>query len=181
MRPEPDCSLCRLCQGRTQVVYPSGNPLSKVVLVGEAPGKNEDEQGVPFVGRSGSILDSMLGEVGLDRRDLLITNTVKCRPPDNRDPLPDEVGACSRFLEGDLANAELVVGLGRYAVAALSGHKGKMDEVVNRPMDVDVGGRKVRFIATYHPASTIYNRKFREELRRTVAMVAEEMGCGSKV
>ena len=93
------CERCGLCRTRTQAVWGVGNPRTKVLLIGEAPGKNEDEQGEPFVGRSGQLLDKMLAVVDLDRkRNIYITNIVKCRPPENRDPAPEEVAACLDYL-----------------------------------------------------------------------------------
>ncbi len=177
MRPDPDCRLCGLCDGRTNIVLPDGDPSSGVVLVGEAPGENEDLEGRPFVGRSGRILEAMLSDAGLDRSMVLITNTVKCRPPGNRDPSPDEMAACRPFLESELRGARLVVGLGKSACRDLMGHTGPMADIVNRPTEIDVDGTKVPFIPTYHPAATIYNKVSRAELRRTMDMVAEVLGA----
>lgn len=176
MRPDPDCRLCGLCTGRTNIVLPDGDPSSGIVFVGEAPGENEDLEGRPFVGRSGSILDRMLADAGIARGEVLITNTVKCRPPCNRDPSPEEMAACRLFLESELADAKLVVGLGKAACRDLMGHEGKMSEIANIPTTITVKGREVRFIPTYHPAATIYNRASREELRRAIGMVADIMG-----
>ena len=175
MRPEPDCSLCGLCQGRTQLVLPDGDFSSGVVFVGEAPGENEDLEGRPFVGRSGKILDGMMADAGISRSDVTITNTVKCRPPSNRDPKPEEMAACRPFLESELYDAKLVVGLGRSAVRDLLGHEGKMSDVVNILTTIRIRDRDVRFLPAYHPAATIYNRNSREELRRTMTIVKELM------
>ena len=175
MRPEPDCSLCGLCQGRTQLVLPDGDFSSGVVFVGEAPGENEDLEGRPFVGRSGKILDGMMADAGISRSDVTITNTVKCRPPSNRDPKPEEMAACRPFLESELYDAKLVVGLGRSAVRDLLGHEGKMSDVVNILTTIRIRDRDVRFLPAYHPAATIYNKNSREELRRTMAIVKELM------
>lgn len=175
MRPEPDCSLCALCHGRTNIVLPDGDFSSGIVFVGEAPGENEDLEGRPFVGRSGKILDAMMEDAGISRSDVTITNTVKCRPPDNRDPKPEEMEACRPFLYWELSQARLVVGLGRSAVRDLMGFDGRMSEVVNIITEIDVDGKKVRFLPTYHPAATIYNKVSRAELRRTMDIVREEM------
>ena len=175
MRPEPDCSLCGLCQGRTQLVLPDGDFSSGVVFVGEAPGENEDLEGRPFVGRSGKILDGMMADAGISRSDVTITNTVKCRPPSNRDPKPEEMVACRPFLESELYDAKLVVGLGRSAVRDLLGHEGKMSDVVNILTTIRIRDRDVRFLPAYHPAATIYNKNSREELRRTMTIVKELM------
>ncbi|MBQ2751888.1 MAG: uracil-DNA glycosylase, partial [Oscillospiraceae bacterium] len=94
-----DCKNCRLCEGRTNVVFGEGNPNARVMFIGEGPGKNEDEQGRPFVGRGGQLLDKMLDAVGLSReKNIFIANMVKCRPPENRDPQPDEMEACLPYL-----------------------------------------------------------------------------------
>ena len=175
MRPEPDCSLCGLCQGRTQLVLPDGDFSSGVVFVGEAPGENEDLEGRPFVGRSGKILDGMMADAGISRSDVTITNTVKCRPPSNRDPKSEEMAACRPFLESELYDAKLVVGLGRSAVRDLLGHEGKMSDVVNILTTIRIRDRDVRFLPAYHPAATIYNKNSREELRRTMTIVKELM------
>jgi DNA polymerase len=171
MRPEADCNLCGLCEGRTKIVLPDGCYDSGVVFVGEAPGANEDLEGRPFVGRSGKILEGMMRDAGFSRSDILITNTVKCRPPSNRDPTHEEMAACRPFLESELYDAELVIGLGKSACRDLMGYEGRMDEIVNVPTTIRVRDRDVKFIPTYHPAATIYNKASREELRRTIEMV----------
>ncbi|MBQ7405272.1 MAG: uracil-DNA glycosylase [Candidatus Methanomethylophilaceae archaeon] len=176
MRPDADCRLCGLCEGRTNIVLPDGDVSSGIVFVGEAPGENEDLEGRPFVGRSGKILDGMMQDAGISRSDVLITNTVKCRPPGNRDPTPDEMHACRAFLESEIVGAKLVIGLGKSACRDLMGFDGKMSEIVNRITTIRVGEVDVRFLPTYHPAATIYNKVSREELRRTMTIVREEMG-----
>ncbi len=176
MRPDPDCRLCGLCTGRTRIVLPDGDPASGIVLVGEAPGENEDLEGRPFVGRSGKILEGMMRDAGFDRSDVLITNTVKCRPPKNRDPTEEEMRACRPFLEAELYDAKLIVGLGRSAVRDLLGYEGKMDQVVNVMTTIRIRDRDVDFIPTYHPAATIYNKASREELRRTMEIIGDMIG-----
>lgn len=173
MRPEFDCSLCGLCQGRTNIVLPDGNYDNGIVFVGEAPGENEDQEGRPFVGRSGKILEGMMHDAGFSRSDVLITNTVKCRPPKNRDPTQEEMAACRPFLESELYDAELVIGLGKSACRDLMGYEGKMDEIVNVPITIRIKDRDVNFIPTYHPAATIYNKNSRAELRKTIETVGE--------
>ena len=173
MRPEPGCGLCGLCKGRTNIVLPDGDPSSGIVFVGEAPEENEDLEGRPFVGRSGKILDAMLSDAGIDRGRILITNTVKCRPPGNRDPTREEMEACRPFLDSELRDARLVVGLGKSACRDLMGFEGKMNDIVNVPTTIRVGDRDVPFIPTYHPAATIYNKVSRAELRRTMEIIAE--------
>ena len=172
MRPDPDCRLCGLCEGRTQVVYPDGDPSGGVVFVGEGPGESEDAEGRPFIGRSGRILSEAMARHGFGRRDVLITNTVKCRPPGNRDPTGEEMAACRPFLESELAGARLVVGLGKSAVRDLTGYGGPMSAVANKVVRIEVGGREVDFLPTYHPAATIYSREARERLDEAMGIVA---------
>lgn len=171
MRPSPDCRLCTLSQNRSRIVLPEGDPCSPVVFVGEAPGEKEDQSGRPFVGRSGRILDGMLEEAGLPRGSILITNTVKCRPPGNRDPQREEMAACLPFLQHELKDRELVVGLGKSACRDLMGMDVKMKEVANKETAIDVDGKKVAFMPTYHPAATIYSKEAREALRHAVLYV----------
>ncbi len=175
MRPDPDCRLCGLCEGRTQVVYPDGDPGSGIVLVGEGPGENEDLEGRPFVGRSGKILEDAMNRHGILRGDVLITNTVKCRPPGNRDPAPEEMEACRGFLVSELRDARLVVALGKSAVRDLTGYDGPMAAVANKVLKVDFGGREVDVLPTYHPAATIYSREARARLDEAMGIVAERL------
>ncbi len=175
MRPDPDCRLCDLCEGRTNIVLPDGDPDSKIIFVGEAPGETEDLQGKPFVGKSGKILTAMMEEAGFSRKDVLITNTVKCRPPGNRDPTDEEMDSCRRFLCSELENASLVVGLGKSACRSLTGYQGSMGRIVNKRTLIFINGKKIPFLPAYHPASTIYNRKYREDLAETMRIVAEEL------
>ena len=117
-----DCGRCKLCQARTQVVYGVGNPSARLMFVGEGPGRDEDLQGEPFVGRAGQLLTEMIEKgMGLKRSDVYIANVVKCRPPENRNPEPDEVAACSPFLRRqiELVRPEVLVALGKFAAQAL--------------------------------------------------------------
>jgi uracil-DNA glycosylase family 4 len=118
-----DCRRCRLCQGRTKVVFGVGNPKAKVMFVGEGPGADEDRIGEPFVGRAGQLLNEMLPSIGLRREDVYIANIVKCRPPGNRDPQPDEAAACMPFLKRqlELVSPNVIVLLGRVAARFLLG------------------------------------------------------------
>ena len=169
--PGSDCRLCGLCEGRTTIVLPDGNLLSKVVFVGEAPGENEDVQGRPFVGKSGKILEGAMEAAGISRSDVMITNTVKCRPPNIRDPKPEEMEACRPFLESELSGRSLVVGLGKSAIRDLIGYDGKMGDIVNKVIRIDIGGSEVEFLPTYHPAACIYNKGARAALADAMAIV----------
>ncbi len=116
-----ECTRCKLCQGRTQIVFGSGNPRARLVFVGEAPGAEEDAQGVPFVGKAGQLLTKMIEAMGFSRDEVYICNVVKCRPPDNRNPEPDEIAACEPFLKAQLQaiRPEVIVALGKFAAQTL--------------------------------------------------------------
>ncbi len=172
--PDPDCALCGLCSGRTNIVLPSGDPDSPVLIVGEGPGENEDLQGRPFIGRAGSILDKTLEQAGLPREKLLITNTVKCRPPGNRDPTPEEMAACRRFLDSEMESRKAVVGLGRSAIRDLLGYTGPMAAIVNTRQTITVNGKEILFIPTYHPMACVYQKPAREALLKTMVDIREE-------
>jgi len=174
MIPEPDCSLCGLCEGRTKIVMPSGDLRSSVVFVGEAPGEKEDLSGKPFVGRSGKLLDSIMEEEGVDRSKVMITNTVKCRPPENRAPTEEEMAACRPFLDHELSGRKVIVGLGKSACRDLLGYEGKMADIANTKMSIKVRGKDVLFIPTYHPAACIYSRESRDALRTTMRILRDE-------
>ena len=116
-----ECTLCKLHKGRTNIVFGVGNPRARLMFVGEAPGEDEDIKGEPFVGKAGQLLTKMIEAMGLAREDVYICNTVKCRPPNNRNPEPDELAACEPFLKGQLASVkpEVIVTLGKFAAQAL--------------------------------------------------------------
>lgn len=147
------CARCRLSAGRTQVVYGVGNPHADLMFIGEGPGYHEDKQGEPFVGAAGQLLTTLLGEVGLRRDDVYIANVVKCRPPGNRDPLPDEIEACTPWLVEQIQSIDpaIIVTLGRFATQF----------ILERPVAISrmrgqrfvVGGRTV--IPTFHPAAIL--------------------------
>lgn len=171
LSPDGDCSLCGLCRGRTNIVLPSGDPGSPVLLVGEGPGENEDLTGVPFVGRAGKILDGVLEKAGIPREKVLITNTVKCRPPGNRDPTAEEMAACRPFLESEMRSRKAVVCLGKSAIRDILGYDGKMEGYANTEQKRTIGGEEITFIPTYHPMACIYNKKAREVLLETMVKV----------
>jgi DNA polymerase len=152
------CTACRLHAGRTNAVPGEGDPMTEVVLVGEGPGVNEDRLGRPFVGRAGDLLVRLLGSIGWQRGDVFITNVVKCRPPDNRDPEPDEVAACAPYLRRQLAvlDPALVVTLGRHSMGrfmpgtTISRAHGSVADV-----DPATGAPNARVFAMYHPAAAL--------------------------
>lgn len=174
MRPEVDCALCPLSADRNAIVFADGDPSSPVVFVGEAPGEAEDRTGLPFVGRSGKILDALMEEEGLPRSKVLITNTVKCRPPGNRDPTASEMSACLPFLEYELKGRKLIIGLGKSACRDLLHTDVKMKQVANQRMRIHIAGKEIEFIPTYHPAACIYSREARWALKETIRTVKEE-------
>jgi uracil-DNA glycosylase len=148
------CTKCRLAAGRTQVVFGVGNPSADVMFIGEGPGYYEDKQGEPFVGAAGQLLTRMLGEIGLGREDVYIANVIKCRPPGNRDPLPDEIDACKPYLEGQIENIKprLIVTLGNFATRFVLDRQVSISRV--RGQRFKVGGRSV--IPTFHPAAILH-------------------------
>ncbi len=147
------CTACRLSEGRTQVVFGDGNPYADVVFVGEAPGKREDEKGLPFVGPSGKLLDRLLGEIGLAREDVYIGNVVKCRPPKNRDPRPDEIEACKGYLREQLSliDPKVVVTLGNFSSKLLLNTETGITRL--RGTVYEWWGRYL--IPTFHPAAAL--------------------------
>ena len=147
------CHECSLCQNRTNVVFGVGNPQAEVMLIGEGPGANEDEQGVPFVGKAGRLLDDMLAIVGLDRTKVYIANIVKCRPPGNRDPLNVEQEACIGYLRRQIAliQPKIIVCLGRIAAQRLMDNNFRITRDHGLWYDVD----GVRMMAVYHPAALL--------------------------
>jgi len=150
-----DCTKCPLGHTRTKFVFGVGNPAAPIVFVGEAPGRDEDLQGIPFVGRAGQLLDQMLAEVGLDRRHVYICNVLKCRPPDNRDPEPIEVETCRPYLltQLSLISPRILVCLGRHAAIALLGLQLPMKELRGRV----IPWQGMQVLVTYHPAYYLRN------------------------
>ena len=147
------CQACSLCAGRHHLVFGVGNEQAELMLVGEGPGEQEDLQGVPFVGPAGKLLDNMLEMIDLDRSKVYIANMVKCRPPHNRDPRPDEMAACRSWLDRQIAlvNPKLIVCLGRIAAKALIREDFRITREHGQWFDLD--GRKV--LATFHPSALL--------------------------
>jgi uracil-DNA glycosylase family 4 len=148
------CTRCRLSQGRTQVVYGVGDPNADLMFIGEAPGFHEDKQGEPFVGAAGQLLNQLLGEIGIAREDVYINNTVNCRPPGNRDPLPDELDACKPWLDERMATIDpaVVVTLGNWATRYILGKQVSISRV--RGQRFPWSGRTV--IPTFDPAAVLH-------------------------
>lgn len=174
------CRNCGLCEGRTQAVLGAGVPNSRIVIVGEGPGRNEDEQGKPFVGRSGQLLDQMLERVGLSRnRNVFITNIVKCRPPENRDPLPEECLACRPWLDRILETIDpkIILCVGRIAAQQLFDPHFRVTRQHGELREWN--GRLV--MATFHPAALLRNPSYKpmmeEDLRKLAALAAEKQNA----
>lgn len=148
------CTRCRLAQGRTQVVWMDGNPASKLMFIGEAPGFHEDKQGIPFVGAAGKLLDEMLATIGRDRQSCVICNVLKCRPPANRDPLDDEIESCNPYLEAQIRfiAPELIVTLGNFATKYVLKTKRGISGL--RGQKFEAFGTLV--IPTFHPAAVLH-------------------------
>jgi DNA polymerase len=158
------CRACRLCETRTQTVFGVGNPKAEWMLIGEAPGAEEDARGEPFVGQAGRLLDNMLASVGLERagrtpQSVYIANVLKCRPPGNRNPEPSEVAQCEPFLlrQVELVNPKLIVVMGRFAAQSLLGTDASIASLRGRVHRISVAGREIPVVVTYHPAYLLRN------------------------
>ncbi len=152
------CTACRLHERRSRAVPGEGHPSTEVIFVGEGPGMNEDREGRPFVGRAGDLLVRLLGSIGWRREDVFITNIVKCRPPDNRDPEPDEIAACAPFLRRQLEvlDPALIVTLGRHSMGRfMPGTTISRSHGTTRPADPATGARAAVVLAMYHPAAAL--------------------------
>lgn len=159
-------NTCDLKKGATQAVFGDGNPYAEIVFIGEAPGKNEDLEGRPFVGAAGKFLDEMLSAAHLVRSDVYITNIVKYRPPNNRDPLPNEIASCADWLRDELAviKPKLIVFLGRHSMHHFF-PEAKISEVHGKLLIKTIAHFPTQyFFALYHPAAALYNGSMRETL-----------------
>jgi uracil-DNA glycosylase len=172
------CTRCALAGGRTQVVFGSGDPGADLMFVGEAPGFHEDKQGVPFVGAAGKLLDQLLAGIGLTRADVYVANVLKCRPPGNRDPMPDEIEACEAHLwkQIELIEPRVVATLGNFATKLLSGRPTGITRVHGQEQETTLGGRRVLLYPLYHPAAALYTPRMLEVLKSDFARVPELIG-----
>jgi DNA polymerase len=158
-----DCVRCKLCElGRKQIVFGVGNPNADLMFVGEAPGRDEDIQGIPFVGRAGQKLTQIIEAIGLKREDVYIANVIKCRPPDNRNPEPDEVDQCEPFLfrQVDTIKPKVIVALGTFAARSLLKTTDPISRLRGRVYDY----RGARLVPTFHPAFLLRNPSCRREV-----------------
>jgi DNA polymerase len=158
-----DCQKCALATGRTQVVFGSGNPTADIMFVGEAPGYYEDKEGRPFVGAAGKLLDSLLQEIGLQRSEIFIANVLKCRPPQNRDPHPEEVEACKPYLfrQIDLIKPRVICTLGNFATQLLLEKKVGITKVRGQHFPV----KNFFVFPMLHPAAALHRETFQEPIR----------------
>ena len=168
------CTKCRLAGTRTQVVYGTGNPNADLMFIGEAPGRDEDQQGKPFVGRAGALLTDIIKAMKLTRDDVYIANVIKCRPPENRNPEPDELDACRPFIRRqiDIIKPKVIVTLGRFALQSLM-EKG-FSITAARGSWLDYNGVKV--MPTYHPAYLLRNPAAKKEAWQDMKKVMTELG-----
>jgi uracil-DNA glycosylase len=172
------CTRCALAGGRTQVVFGSGDPAADLMFVGEAPGFHEDKQGVPFVGAAGKLLDQLLAGIGLARPDVYVANVLKCRPPGNRDPMPEEIEACEAHLwrQIELIQPKVVATLGNFATKLLSGRPTGITRVHGQEQETTLGGRRVLLYPIYHPAAALYTPRMLEVLKTDFARIPELIG-----
>ncbi|HEX5619657.1 MAG TPA: uracil-DNA glycosylase [Solirubrobacteraceae bacterium] len=162
------CTKCpQLAAARQTVVFGSGNADADLMFVGEAPGANEDKQGLPFVGQAGRLLDTLLNEIGMQRSDVFIANTLKCRPPGNRDPLPQEIDACQDYLfrQIELIEPRVICTLGNFSTKLLRADPTGITRLHGREEVRRIGPRRVRLYPIYHPAAALYTPKMLEVLR----------------
>ena len=170
-----DCRRCRLAEARTQVVFGVGDPDAELMFVGEAPGFHEDQQGYPFVGQAGKLLDRLLEGIGLARDRVYIANVIKCRPPGNRDPQPDEIEACEShlFRQIELIEPKVIATLGNFATKLLSGKPHGITRVHGKAQDATVGGRRVLLYPLYHPAAALYTPAMLRTLEEDFSRIPE--------
>ncbi|MDK2795337.1 MAG: uracil-DNA glycosylase [Archaeoglobaceae archaeon] len=181
-----NCKKCPLHLTKKNYVPGSGSGSAGVVFIGEAPGREEDLKGEPFVGSAGKLLTEMLSSIGLTRDEVFICNVLKCRPPNNRDPLPEEVEACGKFLIRQLntIKPELIVCLGRHSASFIFDLFGlqfsSITKLCGKVFEVEEWGKKVKILPLYHPAAVLYRPQLREEYERHFRLIGELCGKGRK-
>jgi uracil-DNA glycosylase len=176
------CTRCtELAATRKTVVFGAGNADAEVMFVGEAPGASEDEQGLPFVGRAGKLLDQLLGEIAMNRNDVFVCNTLKCRPPGNRDPLPVEIENCQDYLlrQVELIQPTVICTLGNFSTKLLRGDPTGITRLHGQPEVRVLGRRAVRLYPIYHPAAALYTPRMLETLREDFARIPELVALGA--
>jgi DNA polymerase len=173
-----DCHRCALAKGRNKIVFADGDPNARLMFVGEGPGADEDAQGLPFVGRAGQLLNNMIGAMGLRREQVYIANIVKCRPPQNRVPEPEEANTCSPFLfrQIDVVRPEMIVALGSTAATYLLGVKKSLAGLRGRVHQA----HGTRLVVTYHPAYLLRDPTQKKEAWADLQIVMAELGLQPK-
>ncbi len=175
------CVRCpELAATRKTVVFGAGNADAELMFIGEAPGASEDEQGLPFVGRAGKLLNTLLGEIGLERTDVFVGNTLKCRPPGNRDPLPVEIDNCQEYLlrQVELIEPTVICTLGNFSTKLLRGEPTGITRLHGQPEVRVLGARAIRLYPIYHPAAALYTPRMLETLREDFARLPELLALG---
>jgi len=175
------CTRCpELAATRNSVVFGAGNADADLMFVGEAPGATEDEQGLPFVGRAGKLLGQLLEEIGLSREEVFIANTLMCRPPGNRDPLPLEIDNCHDYLlrKVELIEPTVICTLGNFSTKLLRADPTGITKLHGRPEVIELGRRAVRLYPIYHPAAALYTPRMLETLREDFARLPELLAEG---
>ncbi len=178
-----DCTRCpALVDSRTQIVNGVGPADATLLFVGEAPGANEDEQGEPFVGRSGDVLDTGLRDIGLARQDVRITNCVRCRPPENRDPTSEERANCRDYLDREIAavDPELIVTLGKVPGELLLDRSVAVTSEAGQIDEIDIDGERWQVLVCVHPAATLYDPSQQTAFEDALATAAEYAGDGGQ-
>jgi uracil-DNA glycosylase family 4 len=172
-REVASCTRCPLHAGRTKTVFGAGNADAGLMFIGEAPGAEEDRQGLPFVGRAGQLLTRLLGEIGLRREDVFIANILKSRPPGNRDPQPEEIEACWPYLERQIALIEprVIATLGNFATKRITQSQVGITRVSGVPQVHELGGRTVFVLPLFHPAAALRTPSVLERLREHMAQL----------
>jgi len=176
------CTRCpELAATRKTVVFGAGNADADLMFVGEAPGASEDEQGVPFVGRAGKLLETLLGEIGIERKDVFIANVLKCRPPGNRDPLPVEIDNCQRYLrrQVELIQPTVICTLGNFSTKLLRGDPTGITRLHGQPEVLTLGRRAVRLYPIFHPAAALYTPRMLETLREDFVRLPDLLAQGA--
>jgi DNA polymerase len=176
------CTRCtELAATRKTVVFGSGNADADLMFVGEAPGASEDEQGIPFVGRAGKLLDQLLGEIGLSRPEVFVANVLKCHPPGNRDPLPVEIDNCQEYLhrQVELIQPNVICTLGNFSTKLLRGDPTGITRLHGQPEVLTLGRRAVRLYPIFHPAAALYTPRMLETLREDFTRLPELLALGA--
>ena len=175
------CQRCsELAATRKTVVFGAGNADAELMFIGEAPGASEDEQGLPFVGQAGKLLDQLLAEIGMERRDVFVANVLKCRPPGNRDPLPSEIENCQDYLlrQVELIQPSVICTLGNFSTKLLRGDSTGITRLHGQPEVITLGRRAVRLYPIYHPAAALYTPRMLDTLREDFLRLPELLALG---